>query len=236
MSNSWIVFCKHGSKGIRMRTLSLTLALLGFALLGRAQDHRVSFSQTPGLAAYASGVAMEWKTFDEADVDYYAVLRRSNNMERTVATLEPKGLVDSVTGYRYIDPTVFTPDLAFMLRVVFRDGAYADTEWMSAAKANSTRMRVLSALDEESLARLHITLEATDNQEVVVRVKTLRGQELDTYVRALTTGANTLEIDYSHWPSGYYTVEVDDAQASMEWLVRVNSEAKTASTRRIPKS
>lgn len=201
-----------------------------------AQDHDVTFSEAAHIVGYASGVAVEWKTIDESDVDYYAVLRRSNGLDRTVATLEPKGGAAGLSGYRYIDPTPFSPDLAFVLRVVFHDGAYADTEWLSAEKANGTRMRVLGALDQESLARLHITLEVDSDQEVVVRVKTLRGEALDTYVRSLTAGENTVEIDYGNWPSGYYTVEVDDAQASMEWLVRVDGSKGTASSRRIPKS
>ena len=219
-----------------MRTpLLLTLSLVS-VLQVAAQSHEVGFAEAPTLMAYASGVSIEWRTYEESDVDYFAVLRRSEGTERTVATLEPKGMQDGSSGYRYIDPTPFTADLAFRLRTVFHDGAYAETDWMSASAMHSRRMRLLSALDEESLARLHIILEASAAQEVIVRVKTLRGDELDTYVRQLTAGSNTVEIDYANWPSGYYTVEVDDAEASMEWLVRVDKEQKTATTRKIPRS
>ena len=217
-----------------MRTVLMLSICFGLCVLARAQDHRVSFSEPARIVGYASGVAVEWTTSFEEDVDYYVVLRRNAALERTVATLEPKGV--GTGAYRYIDPTPHAEDLSFRLRVVFHDGAYADTDWLSAAQANGTRMRVLAALDEETLARLHLSVEVAQEQDVVVRVKSLRGEPLDTYVRTLKAGPNVVEIDYGNWPNGYYTVEIDDAQASMEWLVRVDGSQGSASTRKIPRS
>ena len=235
MTISWIVICSHRSKGNRMRPLLLAALLTLVAGSGRAQDLGLHFAEAPRVSAYASGIAVEWKTFDDRGVDYFAVLRRATGVERTVASFEPQPNPDGAAAYRYIDPTPYSDDLAYLLRAVFRDGSFADTEWLSAQRAQHSRLRVLSALDEESVARLHIRLEVARGQEVVIRVKNLRGELLDTYVRSLQAGSNDLEIDYARWPTGYYTVEVADAGASMEWLVDVDAKRHTAKSRMIPR-
>ncbi len=214
----------------------LLLSLAGLILAGQlvAQDLRVSFAEPVSIAGYASGVALEWRVFDDRGVDYYAVLRRLDGVERAVSTVDPKReAFEHPLAYRYIDATPFRPDLAYRLRVVFADGSYADSDWLSAGRAHGTRTRILSALDEESLARLHISLDSKDHHGVTVRIKTLRGVEIDSYERDVAAGVNVLEIDYESWPSGYYTVQIDDAADVMEWLVHVDAGVPKASTRRL---
>ena len=212
----------------------LTFAFAFLALRAEAQDLRVTFAEPVAIAGYASGIAVEWRVTDDQQVEYYAILRRVEGREQVVFTQEPKREVhDGIIAYRYFDPTPFAPTLGFRLRVVFEDGSYADSDWLAADRAHGTRSRILSALDAESLARLHISLESADRHNVVIRIKTLRGVEVDSYERDIAVGVNVLEIDYETWSTGYYTVEIDDAQDVMEWLVHVDAGIPRASTRRV---
>ncbi len=211
----------------------LVMCCFGESSAQIAQE-RVQFVQPVTLMGYASGVAIEWKTAHEAEVDYYAIWRHANGKSDVVASLVPRGQRDTVNGYRYIDQTPFVHDLAYELRVVFSDGSYAQSERMEAQHAHSRRTRLLRALDSESLARLHITLESEDEQQVVLRIKTLEGRVLETYYRSLSAGLNDIEIDYQGWPAGYYSVELNDSTAQLQWLVHVDPEVPIATTRRVP--
>ena len=219
------------------------LVLMLFALLWRPFDafaqnspsRSIGFADEVHLAGYAGGIALEWATYDEASVDYYAIQRLRNGIEETVATLQPRKLQDSVIRYRYIEQNDYVPGLAFQLRVVFSDGEYAASEWLDAEKVHGTRTRILSALDQESIARLRLSMESERDQRVVVRVKTLAGEMVDTYYRELKGGLNDVDIDYSGWPSGYYTVELDDQENRREWLIHVDANVPVVTTRQIPR-
>lgn len=214
----------------------LLVALLCWrAAVATGQSARVSFVEPVALFGYASGVAVEWEVYDDASVDYYVVLRRSRGLERAVATVPPRRNRDTPTiRYRHIDTQRPGPGTAFRLRAVFADQSFAQSDWLDADRAADARRRVLSALDDESLALLHISLASEGDHEVIVRIKTIGGDEMDSYPRALHDGDNVLEIDYRAWPSGYYTVEVGDEAASEEWLVHVDAEHERARTRRLP--
>ncbi|MFK8056671.1 MAG: hypothetical protein AB8F78_11175 [Saprospiraceae bacterium] len=205
------------------------------ALSAMAQHEPVHFSQPVSMMGYASGVSIEWKTTSELDVDYYVIRRFAKGEYNIVATLEPRAIhKDSTSTYRYIDQTDFVHDLAFQLRVVYLDGKYEETEELLAQHAHSRRTRILSALDTESLARLHISLDSKEDQQVVLNIKTLGGETLETYNRSLAQGVNTLEIDYEGWPKGYYSVELSDSTSStMQWLVHVDPSVPMASTQRV---
>ena len=185
------------------------------------------------MMGYASGVAIEWRAADESAVDYYVVRRITPAGVQTVATLEPRGFDDSLATYRYIDQSDFELGLAFQLRVALLDGGYAETEPLAAESAHGRRTRILSALDETSLARLHINLDSERDQHVVLRIKTLGGETLNTYHKELTAGANQLEIDYEGWPAGYYSVELSDTTQQLQWLVHVDPAVPVARTRRV---
>ena len=218
------------------RAISVVLAVAWCGLAG-AQSARVSFAEPVRLFGYASGVALEWSVYDDEAVDYYVVLRRTEGLERAIATVPPDhDSGEPTVDYRYIDARTPEADSRFRLRAVFRDGSYADSDWLDAGRAAATRTRILSALDDESLARLHIRLAAATEREVVVRVNSLANGEIDSYPRALAAGDNVLEIDYRAWATGYYTVEVADASEVTEWLVHVDAERKTARTRRVPRT
>ena len=202
-----------------------------------AQSARVSFAEPVRLFGYASGVALEWSVYDDEAVAYYVVLRRSAGMERAIATVMPEREPEEpTTAYRYIDARLPNADTRFRLRAVFEDESYADSDWLDAGRATASRNRILSALDDESLALLHIRMQTDVDHDVTVRIRALNGGELDSYPRALVAGENVLEIDYRSWSTGYYTVEVDDAADVSEWLVHVDSERKTARTRQVPRT
>ena len=221
-----------------MRTL-LLLAVLSLSQWAEAQALDTPaldeiFAGSAVLSGYASGVALEWTTLDERDVDYFTVLRQQDATQVVVATFEPRGQKDSTTRYRYIDQSEFTHDLAFVLRVAFIDGTFAETAALEAQTAHSRRTRILSALDEQSLASLRISLDSEAAQLVDVEVRSLKGELYDSYQRSLHAGVNSLEVDYGSWPAGYYTVEVTDATEHLTWLVKVDPDVPLATTRRIP--
>ncbi len=206
--------------------------------LTHAQDLGVTFAEPVTMAGYAGGIAVEWRVLDDRAVDYYAILRRVAGLERVVGTIEPqRSVANEPVSYRYIDASPFENTLAFRLRVVFGDGTYADGDWLSANRAHGTRSRVLSALDQESLARLHLSLESQNDHGVVVRINTLQGRLYDSYAQAVVEGINVLEIDYANWPAGYYTVQIEDSTEDgdevSEWLLHVDARIPKASTRRI---
>jgi hypothetical protein len=218
-----------------MRYLLVSFVILVTAISAMAQHEPVHFKQPVSMMGYASGVAIEWKTLNELDVDYYVIRRFAEGEYNVVGTLEPRAVhQDSISSYRYIDQTPFVHDLAFQIRVVYTDGKYEESEELLAQHAHSRRTRILSALDTESLARLRISLDSDVDQQVVLNIKTLQGQTLETYNRSLSQGVNTLEIDYEGWPKGYYSVELSDStSATMQWLVHVDPAIPSASTRRI---
>ncbi len=218
-----------------MRYLLVSILVLVAAISAKAQHDPVNFKQPVSMMGYASGVAIEWKTTNELDVDYYVIRRFAEGEYNVVGTMEPRAIhQDSVTTYRYIDQTPFVHDLAFQVRVVYTNGKFEESEELLAQHAHSSRTRILSALDTESLARLRISLDSDLEQQVVLNIKTLEGQTLETYNRKLSHGVNTLEIDYEGWPKGYYSVELSDSSDStMQWLVHVDPSVPVASTRRI---
>lgn len=207
------------------------------ALLCEAQTTRISFAEPVTLSGYAGGVAMEWEVYDDSEVEYYAVLRRSGGLDRVVASVQPERRTHApTTSYRYIDAVITEPGDLYRLRAVFMDESFAESDWLSASRAAATRMRILGALDDESLANLHIDLTSDGEQDVVVRIKSLAGIELDSYPRTLRDGDNRLEIDYRTWDSGYYTVEVGTDFEVAEWLVQVDADEGRAKTRRLPRA
>jgi len=189
-----------------------------------AQQQAVIFEQPISMMGYASGISIEWQTKNELDVDYYVIRRFAKGDYNVVATLEPRAThADSIAKYRYIDQTPFVHDLAFQVRVVYVDGKYEESEEMLAQHAHSKRTRILNALDSESLALLHISLDSEQDQLVVLNIRTLEGQTLESYNKELSMGLNTLEIDYQGWPRGYYSVELlDSTDVTMQWLVHVD--------------
>lgn len=221
---------------MHMRTLLSFISMIMLTSVGFAQGDadRAIFVEPVTMTGYASGVAIEWKTNAEQEVDYYAIIRFSNNREKIVAALEPRALVDTINSYRYIDQSGFSHDLAFKLRTVFIDGSYAESEFLEAKDAHSKRTRILRALDNESLASLRISLDSENDQQVVLQIKTLKGDLLETYNRELTAGVNEIEIDYRGWAEGYYTVELSDTEELLTWLVHVDPAVPVASTRRLP--
>lgn len=221
---------------MQMRTLLFLFGLLITSIGGFAQGDadRNIFVEPVTMMGYASGVAIEWKTGSEQEVDYYAVIRFSEDKERVVAALEPRGLVDSINSYRYIDQSAFTHDLAFKVRAVFIDGSFSECQFLEAKDAHSRRTRILRALDNESLASLRISLDSKDDQQVVLQIKTLKGELLETYNRELLAGVNDIEIDYRGWQEGYYTVELSDSEELLTWLVHVDPTVPVATTRRVP--
>ena len=218
-----------------MRYLLVSILVLVAAISAKAQHEPVYFKQPVSMMGYASGVAIEWKTTHELDVDYYVIRRFADGEYNVVGTLEPRAMhQDSISSYRYIDQTPFVHDLAFQIRVVYKNGKYEESEELLAQHAHSSRTRILSALDSESLARLRISLDSESDQQVVLNIRTLQGQTLETYNRRLSQGVNTLEIDYEGWPKGYYSVELSDSgESTMQWLVHVDPAVPTARTRRI---
>jgi len=206
-----------------------------FAFSAIAQHDQVHFQQPVSMMGYASGVSIEWKTTNELDVDYYVIRRFSEGQYNVVATLEPRAIhQDSIASYRYIDQSPFVHDLAFQVRVVYTNGNFEESDELLAQHAHSKRTRILSALDSESLAHLRISLDSDIAQHVVLNIKTLSGQMLESYNRNLDQGVNTLEIDYEGWPKGYYSVELSDSSESMmQWLVHVDPSIPMASTRRV---
>ena len=212
--------------------VSLAAALPSASL---AQQEAVSelFAGPVRMSGYASGVALEWSTRGESEVDYYAVIRHAGERHGVVATFEPRGLGDSTVSYRYIDKSDFTHDLAFSVRAAFVDGTYAESERLAAQTAHSRRTRILRALDRESLASLRISLDSERDQEVVMEVRHLSGAVLERYNRTLIAGVNELEIDYANWAPGYYSVTMHDGEADLEWLVHVDPEVPTATTRTV---
>ena len=222
------------SKVSRMPRIVFAVLFACFAVGASAQGARVSFAAPVSLFGYASGVAIEWEVYDDAEVDYYVVLRRASGTDRAIATVPPeRDRADASTKYRYIDARTPAPGTLFRLRAVFSDESFADSDWLDAGRASASRTRLLGALDEESLARLHLRLTSPAEREVTVRIKSISGTELDSYAEALAAGDNVLEIDYARWPSGMYTVEVDDEVGPAEWLVRVDAEQQRARTRRL---
>lgn len=219
-----------------MRTTFLTMALACAGLgLARAQEARVHFAEAVSVVGYASGVAVEWSVYDDAAVAYYVILRRGGGRERAIATVDPVREVGAEPArYRYIDAAAPAGPRDYRLRAVFEDESYAQSSWCTADGAIARRTRVLDALDDESLARLHIAIESRLAQEVTVRIRTVDGTELDSYARAVAPGPNVLEVDYRAWPTGYYTVEVDDADDVSEWVIHVDAERQRARTRRLP--
>lgn len=218
-----------------MRNLLTSVLVCLFAVSASAQHEPVHFQEPVSMMGYASGVSIEWKTTNELDVDYYVIRRYAEGIYNVVATLEPRAThQDSIASYRYIDQSEFVHDLAFQLRVVYTDGKYEESAELLAQHAHSKRTRILSALDKESLASLRISLDSEQDQLVVLSIKTLEGQTLETYNRDLSRGVNTLEIDYEGWPTGYYTVELSDSSdAMMQWLVHVDPSIPVATTRRV---
>ena len=218
-----------------MRNALAFLPLLMVAISANAQHQPVSFSSPLTMMGYASGIALEWKSTHETDVDYYVIRRHAEGKYNVVATLEPRAHhPDSTASYRYIDQTPFVHDLAFQLRVVYRNGKFEESEELLAQHAHSKRTRILNALDSESLARLQISLDSEADQQVVLQIKTLKGETLETYHRDLSKGVNMLEIDYQGWPKGFYSVELaDSTQAKMQWLVQVDPSIPFAKTRRV---
>lgn len=215
-----------------LRLAGLFLLALAPAASVLAQAHDV-LAGPVRLAGYAKGVAVEWQAYDETEVDYYAVRRSLDGETRTIASLEPRGVLDTFATYRFIDQTAFAHDLAYELRVVFVDGSYAETESLPAQAAHSRRTRLLRALDEESLARLHFTLDSDARREVVVRVDRLGGETIETFTRELAPGVNDIEVDYGAWGEGYYSVLLDQGDQPVEWIVHVDPSVPRATTRRL---
>lgn len=214
--------------------LAFVMFSIGF-VSATAQHEPVRFHEPVSMMGYASGVSLEWETTNEIDVDYYVIRRFAKGEYNVVATLEPRAVhQDSVASYRYIDQSTFVHDLAFQVRVVYIDGKYEESEELLAQHAHSKRTRILSALDRESLARLRISLDSEQDQMVVLNIKTLEGQTLESFNKELIQGVNTLEVDYEGWPSGYYSIELSDSSdAMMQWLVRVDPNIPMATTRKV---
>lgn len=218
-----------------MPRIIYTAFLCLFAASVYAQSARVSFVSPVSLFGYAGGVGIEWEVYDDEAVDYYVILKRSNGMDRAIATVTPERESQEATvRYRHIDAHGSAPRTAYRLRAVFEDQSFAESDWLDAGSATGTRERILSALDEESIARLHIRVSSPQHQDVTVKIKTLAGEELDSYPRALVAGENVLEVDYRSWPSGYYTVEIGDDADVDEWLVHVDAQRTRARSRRLP--
>ena len=217
------------------RTIALLALVCASPLVLFGQQARISFAEPVTVFGYASGVAVEWSVYEDESVDYYVILRRGGGIERAIATVDPvRTRSEATADYRYIDAAEIGPETYYRLRAVFADESYAESDWCSAHVADARRTRILSALDDETLAAFHIGIESAAQQEVTVRIKSMTGSELDSYPRTVTPGPNVLEIDYRAWPPGYYTVEVDDAEAVREWVVHVDASLGRARTRRVP--
>lgn len=194
-----------------------------------------AFAGPVELMGYAGGIAVEWRAAPDAPVEYYAVERILGGVGHIVATFTPRPSDAAASRYRYIDQGDYEPGLAFRVRASYLGGGYAETDAVLAAGVHERRQRLLSALDDDTLDRLHLRLDSELRQDVVVEVATLSGDPVVTFNRELLTGRNDVEIDYTDWPAGYYSVGLtDEARRRREWLVHVDAGRGVATARELP--
>lgn len=205
------------------------------ALAAQAAETGVAFAGPVELMGYAGGIAVEWSAAADAPVDYYAVERVTDGVGHVVATFTPRPADEEVATYRFIDQGDYEPGLAFRVRAAYTAGGYAETDPIDAGAVHDRRGRILSALDEETLARLYLRLDSDLRQDVVFEVATLSGDPVASFSHELLTGRNDVHIDYTGWREGYYSVGLTDAATQRhEWLIHVDPARGVASARRLP--
>lgn len=158
-------------------------------------------------------VMLEWVTTSEQNVSHFEIQRSFNGTEfHTIGTHAPMGSVASTTLYSFLDDNPAIGTNYYRIRTFDHNNPTPTLTHVISVEFEKF-ISTLNVQPNPTNGFVQIIMRAVDEKIITIKVYDARGRILEKRLQPIQKGDNTITIDITNHPSGYYHLTMNENES-----------------------